>query len=361
MIFEILNNSKFPQAYEPLAEQLEEKSLFFSSSWFNNFIETVVLPSNGQVLWLGCKSEDNKPLLLWPVWLQQKKKWHPVRLTALANYYTTLFEPLEATTNPQQLELAINRVTQEICKLSWDYLDLFPLNPKSPVYNLIIQSFRQQKKHVEPYFLYGNWYLLTENQTYDAYFNTRRKKLRNSIRTSNNRLNDKKTAYKIVTESHDLETALSYFHKTYLAAWDKEEPFPEFIPNLAHTACQKGWLRLGLMFIDDEIAAAQIWLTIKGTSYIYKVCRDPKFNAYSPGTLLTNYLIEYVFSVDNVKKIDFLTGDDHYKQDWMSHREERWGLQISNIYSFYGVIRTVKNFSSDALKYFLSNRNIKSQ
>ena len=39
-----------------------------------------------------------------------------------------------------------------------------------------------------------------------------------------------------------------------------------------------------------------------------------------------SYLMEYVIDTDKVDEIDFLTGNDRYKQDWMSERRERWEL-----------------------------------
>jgi hypothetical protein len=36
--------------------------------------------------------------------------------------------------------------------------------------------------------------------------------------------------------------------------------------------------------------------------------------------------MEYVIDIDRVEEIDFLTGNDAYKQDWMSERREHWGL-----------------------------------
>ena len=37
-------------------------------------------------------------------------------------------------------------------------------------------------------------------------------------------------------------------------------------------------------------------------------------------------MMEYVIDTDRVEEIDFLTGNDAYKQDWMSERRERFLL-----------------------------------
>ncbi len=37
-------------------------------------------------------------------------------------------------------------------------------------------------------------------------------------------------------------------------------------------------------------------------------------------------MMEAVIDSDKVEEIDFLTGNDRYKQDWMSERRQRWKL-----------------------------------
>ena len=36
--------------------------------------------------------------------------------------------------------------------------------------------------------------------------------------------------------------------------------------------------------------------------------------------------MEHVMDVDGVQEVDFLSGDDAYKRDWMAQRRERVGL-----------------------------------
>ena len=50
---------------------------------------------------------------------------------------------------------------------------------------------------------------------------------------------------------------------------------------------------------------------------------------YSPGTILTQYLMRYVIDTDKVAEIDFLTGNEHYKQDWMTVRREHLGIRFA--------------------------------
>ena len=50
----------------------------------------------------------------------------------------------------------------------------------------------------------------------------------------------------------------------------------------------------------------------------------------SPGTVLSAFMLQHVIDTDRVSTVDFLSGDDHYKKNWMSHREERKGVAAYN-------------------------------
>ena len=64
---------------------------------------------------------------------------------------------------------------------------------------------------------------------------------------------------------------------------------------------------------------------------------------------MTAHLIEHSLEQDRVTAIDYLSGDDPYKQTWMSGRRERVGLIACNLgnprgaliaaYEYAGVLR----------------------
>jgi CelD/BcsL family acetyltransferase involved in cellulose biosynthesis len=60
---------------------------------------------------------------------------------------------------------------------------------------------------------------------------------------------------------------------------------------------------------------------------IFKLAYDERFAQLSAGSVLTSQLMRQVIDVDRVAVVDYLTGDDAYKRDWMSHRRERVGVR----------------------------------
>ena len=50
----------------------------------------------------------------------------------------------------------------------------------------------------------------------------------------------------------------------------------------------------------------------------------------SAGTVLSAHLFKHALDEDRVVEIDYLTGDDAYKQSWMTERRQRVGIIACN-------------------------------
>jgi len=102
--------------------------------------------------------------------------------------------------------------------------------------------------------------------------------------------------------------------------------------------------------IDGEPAAAQIWIVQNGVALIYKLAYDERFTDLSVGTVLTATLMRHVIDVDKVQEVDYLTGDDAYKRDWMSGRRERGGILAMNPRTVRGAAAIARHVGGRAVK-----------
>jgi CelD/BcsL family acetyltransferase involved in cellulose biosynthesis len=59
--------------------------------------------------------------------------------------------------------------------------------------------------------------------------------------------------------------------------------------------------------------------------------------------VLSAALFRHALDVDRVSDIDYLTGDDDYKRDWMTHRRERVGLVAFRKASIAGRLSWVRH------------------
>jgi len=120
--------------------------------------------------------------------------------------------------------------------------------------------------------------------------------------------------------------AWATYEAIYAASWKGEEGTPAFLRAFAEAEGAAGRLRLGIGRIDGRPVAAQMWTVDQGTAYIHKLAYREDAAAHSPGTTLTAALMAHVIDVDRVELVDFGTGDDAYKRDWMELARPRYHL-----------------------------------
>jgi hypothetical protein len=129
-----------------------------------------------------------------------------------------------------------------------------------------------------------------------------------------------------ITQSFD-EAIWASYESIYAESWKPEEGDPALLRAFAEAEGAAGRIRLGLARHEGEAVAAQFWTVEDGTAYIHKLAHRESAKSLSPGTTLTAALLEHVIDRDRVDLVDFGTGDDAYKRDWMEGARPRYRLQ----------------------------------
>lgn len=265
-------------------------------------------------------------------------------LLALSNYYSSLFEPVFLGHLGEDVDWS--ELTRQIKRLPGaSVIRLQPLDADGIFIRGMESGLRACGYSVDRFFCFGNWYLPCKAGTFDAYWQQRPAKLRNTVERAKRRL-DRSHVWQveILTEaSPALEAGVAAYQRVYDQSWKEPEPNPDFMPGLIRMSARHGTLRLGLLRLDGEVVAAQVWIVAAGKANIYKLAYQSGFERFSVGSVLTAALMQHVMDVDGVQEVDYLTGDDAYKQDWMSHRRERVGLIAFDRSRLGGLIAWVKH------------------
>ena len=343
---------ELPASYAPLFGADGALNFCYSLPWFENFVEHALDP--GDELRIYClEQEDATPVavLLARSQKQSAQLLSPRSLSSLSNYYTTLFGPLLA---PRcNVEEVLGELVRAICNdhPRWDAIDLRPMDRESPVFTGMVSAFEKAGMAVQTYFCSGNWYYPVNGRTYLEYLESLRSSVRNIAKSKNKKIERSgRVRVEILTTCEGLESAISAYDKVYASSWKVPEPYPQFVPDLMRRCAKAGWLRLGLAYVDDEPAAAQIWIVHQGTASIYKIAYDRRFSDLSVGTYLTMRLMEHAIDVDRVALIDYLSGDDSYKRDWMSDRRELWGILALNPRTARGALGIARHVGGRSVK-----------
>lgn len=335
----------------------ERSGIFLSLPWFRTIAAGALAQSGIRIYALESDTGDETHALL-PMRAEALAAgiFAARRLTAAANFYTPLFAPLvaDAVRPHSSMEALARGIASDTAR--WDTVGVFPMDRDDSLFSAMQSAFRSAGMAVQPYRCFGNWYLRVDGRTYEQYAATLPPRLRNTLKRKAQQLAaTNRLRIEIVAGGSGLEQAIEAYEAVYRASWKQPEAHPQFMPQLIRTCAREGWLRLGIAWIDGRPAAAQVWIVANGVASIYKLAYDREFIRHSVGSLLTAQLMRHVIDVDRVREVDFLSGDDAYKQDWMSDRRERWGLMAFNLRTVKGIFLAAAHLGGRAVKNVLRN------
>jgi hypothetical protein len=238
-------------------------------------------------------------------------------LTQLSNWYTFRFRPIvSAGADAPALLAAIardmpakaRRIT--LTGLPQDDADLLATAFRTAGW--LVRRAQSDVNHV----------LTLGGRDYAAFLADRPGKLRTTLKRKSG-----KVTTRVLTRFD--EAVWAAYEDIYAESWKPEEGSPAFLRAFAIEEGAAGRLRLAIAHDPDGTAvAAQMWTVEGGTAFIHKLAHRESAKPLSPGSVLSAALFRHVIDVDKVAMIDFGTGDDPYKRDWMEEVRPRYRLDL---------------------------------
>ena len=234
------------------------------------------------------------------IWLFLRKTRHR-HAEALASWYTMNFDAVRFGNDPALLP-ALAHALKSLAVIS-----LSPVaNPES-----IIGAFSQAGWKIALSTATDNWELLGPRD-FESYWKARPGKLRNTVKRK-----AKKADLDIQIHRAFGESVWQDYRKVYTNSWKPEEGSWAFMREFAENAGRANALRLGIAYRDDRPVAAQFWYVENGRATIYKLAYDERVKSLSPGSILSEAMFRHVIEKDAPEIIDYGTGNERYKADWM--------------------------------------------
>jgi len=337
-----------PMKWQGLFDLAEEISPELSRDWFGHLGATV-FPEPGACEYHALTA-GGEPAAILPIHLLREGRLTNVE--ALANYYTSLFSPILGAGVRAEHLAALSRGIE--ARHPAAIMQFAPMDPDAPGFGLLRSGLTLAGWRVFDYACFGNWYLPACDLSWESYHQSLPGRLRGTLERKGRRFAAAGGGLKLFTSAGpDLELAIAAYQRVYSASWKTPEPYPGFMPGLLRLCARRGWLRLGVAFLGETPIAAQVWLVCRGKAFIYKLAYDEAHAGFSPGTLLTGMLMRHVLDQDRVVEVDYQTGDDAYKRDWMRARRERRGLVAYNPRRLAGLIGLLREGIGRAGKWGL--------
>lgn len=314
MKFEYYSNwCQLPASVDSLFEYCSHESMFLTREWFETLSDTMF--EDGQPLLLVSVLDKGCVMALLPlIGENEHRKSFSHRYTA---FYSLLLSEDRQTETLACLAKGLSQMPIHSLKLS-------PVAEDNNSLLGLRKALESSGYEYHQHFFFYNWIHRTKRQSFDEYMAGRPARLRNTISRKRRKL-EREHEYKIrMFKGDEVQQGLTDYHAAYSASWKANEQYATLLDTAAIKLSVPDWTRLAVLYIDGKSVAAQLWFVVQDKASIFRLAYDNDWRHYSPGSILTAYLMQYVIDIDKVEEIDFLTGNEAYKQDWMSIRRQRW-------------------------------------
>jgi len=238
------------------------------------------------------------------------------RLEAFTNWYSFTWRPLG--TLSQRSASLITAIAADL-RQRVPRVSLSPVPGEDGTAGLLSAAFEEAGWRVSATQCDTNHVLDVAGRSFAQYRTTLPGRLRTTLA---------RKAKKIETRILDRFEPAAYAHyeRIYAQSWKPREGEPAMLRAFARNEGAAGRLRLGLAFHDGEPIAAQFWTVEHGTAYIHKLAHLESHKHLSAGSCLSAALFEHTIDRDHAALIDFGTGDEPYKADWMDSTRPRYRI-----------------------------------
>jgi Acetyltransferase (GNAT) domain len=288
-------------------------SMFDRLEWFRRSYLLTKLP--GQPLITRARADASD------CWLFMMQRGSAAQ--ALASWYTLSFRPVFTGDPNDATKFALLLATARRLTKRLSRIKLLPMPERDA--QMVAKSFDRARWVPVVRETTANWTVETEDMSFEEYWAQRPGELRSTVKR-------KSAKYEINTKIYTDFNAEAWgsYETIYAASWKPEEGSTDFLRDMALNESAAGALRMGVATIEGEPVAAQLWTVENGRAIIHKLAYLESAAAQSPGSVLTAAMFEHVIDKDRVKIVDFGTGDDRYKSDWMDRREPLYTVELFN-------------------------------
>ncbi len=258
----------------------------------------------------------------------------------LGNWYTLAFRPV-VSGDPDQTTLHVMLVAAakrlKSARPAISQITIAPLPSADGSAALAAKCFSRAGWKCFTHQSSTSWKANTASKSFADYWAERPGQLRSTFKRKSAKAN-----FSVQIFCDFNSEAWAHYEDIYNDSWKSEEGAPHFLKDWAKHEAKSGHLRLGLCSIDGRPVAAQFWTVDHGVAYIHKLAHRENVKDFSPGTILSEAMFRHAIDQDHVNTIDFGTGNDGYKADWMDGSTPLETLTAYNILTVGGVTGAIR-------------------
>lgn len=350
------------QDWENLLSANKDDNLYHSFDWYYAVSHLFIHPVNTPCIF--CIKDDQKTIAILPCCIVKRRLrlFSFKSLEFIGNIYSAYRGGIILKGREQEAAKSVIRFLLAN-RVLWHMLHFEDIPESDPFLNALIQEIRQKKLifRIEPKYAKlviqrspgkcsrDYWHLLSNN-------------LRQQIRRSINKMNREGTVIIVPTllPEHDIKAAMDHYYEIYRQSWKDPEMDSQFHRKLAEYLLSKRKLRLFTLYFRKEknhpdnsmdipissyestispsqcipkgyLPIATAFYAVNGNYACFlKTAYRQDYATYSAGTVLTWFVVKWLFDLDNVTIIDLQKEDDAYKFKWGRFEEMHVLFQVAN-------------------------------
>lgn len=171
-------------------------------------------------------------------------------------------------------------------------------------------------------------FMTLAGQNWDSFLATLGRRHRENIRRRIRKL-PADASFRRTATQEEVRKNLTSLISLHNQRWDtrggsdalRDGPVQEFHREFAALAFDRGWLRLYVLHLGDQPAAAVYAFNYKGTSLYYQAGVAPEYSGMSLGLVALGLSIQDALE-EGAVEYDFLHGDEEYKSLWARETRE---------------------------------------
>jgi hypothetical protein len=307
-----------------------ERDFFQSIPWYRTVLRDAG-PKTDQVRIYAAEAEG-RPIAVLVVRKREaagRLKTHMLLSPSNGPYATISGPLLDGERGPEGLRAIAAAIGRT--KPSFDVLRFDCLDRRSREFEALGAAFRGSVMLVRPFENFTDHYVDVQGQEIEHLLAQRSRVMRDYVHHTLRDLADSRRGrFELFTGGPAFKSVLVDYALVDVQSWQDQEIYPNCTIGMIEAAAGIGALRLGLFYVDDEPAAAQIWIVCGARATIWRTRYAKKFATLGTVPALTFEMFRHALEVDHVAEINSGAGDDKIMQMWFERTRQRGGLLVFN-------------------------------
>jgi hypothetical protein len=253
--------------------------------------------------------------------------------------YGPLLDPGEGAAGLREITAALARASPP-----YDVLRFGGIDQGAPDCAALPAAFRASAMIVQCFANYQHWSEDVRGLTFAQYLAGRPAHVRAFARRGCPGLPDVAgSRFELVSDEAALGVPLIDYALVDLRSATPPEAYPDCIAETARVAARLGVLRLGLLYIGDRPAGAQIWIVAGGRATQWRHRHAEGYAGLPIRTALTMAMLRRLFESDCLARIEFSRDGADAAEDWAGRCDQRSGMIVANPRTAKGLLAAVRH------------------